>query len=102
MSSRIHHDHTVASFEQNLSLAQDPDAIVSDAVEKQDSVAIRISGTNFPSPKRYAIGSTHVKLLPVSANARECKVCLSDQFRGQLPAEGMQKHWTYEPSAHGC
>ena len=102
MSSCIHHDHTVASFEQNLSLAHDPDAIVSDAVEKQDPIAIRVSGTNFPSPQRYAIGSTHFKLLAQRAQARECCLCFSDQFAGQLPTKGMEKHGTDEPPAHGC
>src|SRR5215470_2621972 len=81
-------------------MARHPDAIISNAVENQNPVAIRVFGPDFPPAKHYAIRSTHVELFPVSADAREGNVCFLDEFRGKLPANGMKKHGTDEPPTH--
>ena len=61
--SGVHHDDAVAGAQQKLRLADDSDAVVADAVKKQNPAPVGIFGPDFPASKKRSVRRMHVEIL---------------------------------------
>src|SRR5437667_1126117 len=59
----VHHDHTVASAQQEFRLANNSNAIVGNAMKKENPVPVGIFRTNFPATEQRSIGCADVEVL---------------------------------------
>ena len=97
----VHHDDAVAGAQQKFRLTDDSDAIVGDAVEDEDPVAVGILGADFPSTKRRSIRGFHVEVFAGCAGGGEGGVGFADKIGRQLAADGMKEGRSSEPSGNG-
>jgi len=74
MRAGVHHDDAVAGAQQEFRLTDDSNAVVGDAVEDENPVAIGIFRADFPAAEKRSIGSLHVEVLASSAGGGEARV----------------------------
>jgi hypothetical protein len=96
----IHHDEAVAGAEQELRVADDADAVVGDAVEEEDPIAVGILRADFPATENCSIGSTNVEILAGGTGDRQGNVGFVDEVGSQLAADGMKECGAGEPSGY--
>jgi len=96
----VHHDDAVAGAQQEFRRSNDSDAVVGNAVEKEDPAAVGVFRAGFPATERGTIRCANVKILAGCAGDGEGSVGLTDYIGSQVAANGMEERWAGEPSGH--
>jgi hypothetical protein len=102
VSAGVHHDDAVTGAKKKFGLADNADAIIGDAVEKENPTAVGMLGPDHPAAEENAVGSADVKVLAMATGDGERGVGFADQVRGELPANGMKKTGRDEPACDAC
>ncbi len=96
----VHHDDTVAGAQQKFGLTDDSNAVVSDAVEDKNPVAVGILRPDFPAAEKRSIRSLDVEVLTGCAGGGEARVGFADEIRRELAADGMKERGSSDPSGY--
>jgi len=96
----VHHDNTVPGAQQKFRLADDSDAVVGDAVEKEDPAPVGFFRSDFPTPEERAIRRANVEVLAGCASEGEGSAGFADEIGRQFAANGMEKRRSGEPSGY--
>jgi len=75
-------------------------AVVGDAVEDENPVAIGIFREDFPAAEKRSIGSLHVEVLASSAGGGEARGGFADEIGCQLAANGVEERGSSDPSGY--
>src|SRR5713101_5564260 len=101
MSAGIHHDDAVTGAEKKFGLADDSDAVIGDAVEEKDPIAVVARRTDEPATKFNAVGSADVEVNLLRAGYGEGGVGVPDEVRRELAADGVEIGGAGQP-ARNC
>ncbi len=96
----IHEDDGVACVQQDLGLIDHADAVIGDAVKRENPVAVGVSGANFPSAQSDAIASGDCEVFEVGAGRLETQIGLMDQVGSEQAALRMKKCGSEKPSTN--
>ncbi len=96
----VHHNDAVAGEEKDAGVFENAHAVIRNAVENQCPIAVGVRGTDFPSSKQDAVRCANVKILAMSVDLTERGISFEDEIGSELPADGMEKRGSEEPSAH--
>ncbi len=98
----VHHDDAVAGAKKEFGLADHADAVVGDAVEEEDPVAVGMVGADDPAVEEDAVGSADVEVFAVAAAVREGGVGFADKVGSEFAPDGMEEAWGYQPASDAC
>src|SRR5713226_3807258 len=91
VGASVHHDHAVTGAQQKFRLTNDTHAVVGNAVEEEDPVAIGVFRADFPAAEKRSIRRTYVKILASRPSDGEGNVGFADQIRREFAANGMEE-----------
>jgi hypothetical protein len=95
----VHHDHTVARAEQEFRLADDADAVVGHAVEKQHPRAVGLGRSDLPAAEKHAVRGANVKVLALRGSDGEGGIGFADEIGGEFSADGMKEPGRDQPTS---
>jgi hypothetical protein len=98
VTAGVHHDDAVAGSEKEFGLADYADAVVGDAMEEQDPIAVGMIGANNPASQETAVACLDVEIFSMPAGMRERGVSFADEVLGKLPTNGVKESWRDEPA----
>jgi hypothetical protein len=87
----VHHNGAVTGAKEKFGLADDPDAVVGNAVEKEHPIAVGMVGADNPASEEDAVGGADVEVFAVAAGMGEGGVGLTDKVGREFAAHGMKK-----------
>jgi len=98
----VHHHHAIACAEEKFGLGDDADAVVGDAVEEEDPVAVGEVGADFPAVEHDAVGGADVEVCAVAAGVGEGGVGFADEVGSKFAADGVEEARSDQPACDAC
>jgi hypothetical protein len=98
----VHHDDAVTGAEEKFRLADYADAIIGDAVKKEDPTSVGMLRTDDPTSKENAVRGADIEVFAVAAGKGERGVGFADEVGGKFAANRMKEAGGDEPACDAC